>query len=75
MNWIKGMFQGMGLAMVLVLGLLFIVGLVLFPFAYIWALNTLFSLGLAYSFNNWVAMVILGVFIRGLNGSVTTKKD
>ena len=29
------------------------------PLAVIWALNTLFGLGIAYTFTNWVAMVIL----------------
>ena len=39
----------------------------LFPLAVIWAGNTLFGLGLQYSFWNWLAVVVLGIFIRGYN--------
>lgn len=74
MNWIKDMFKGMGIAMIVVSVMLIFVGLFFIPFAYIWSINTLFGLGLAYTFKNWAAMVALGVFIRGLNGSVKTKE-
>jgi hypothetical protein len=40
-----------------------IFALVLFwPFAVIWALNTLFAFGIAYTFWNWLAMVVLVAF-------------
>lgn len=41
-----------------------IVALVVFwPFAIIWAANTLFGLGIAYTFWTWLAaMIIMGAF-------------
>ena len=38
-------------------GLVFVI--VAFPFMVIWALNTLFALGIAYNFWTWLAMLIL----------------
>lgn len=32
------------------------------PFAVIWALNTLFAMGIAYTFWNWLAMIVLTAF-------------
>ena len=29
------------------------------PLAVIWALNTLFAMGIAYTFWNWLAMIVL----------------
>lgn len=40
--------------------LLIIVG----PFITIWALNTLFGLGIAYTFWTWLAVIILGAFLN-----------
>lgn len=40
--------------------LLIIVG----PFAVIWALNTLFGLGIAYTFWTWLAVVIIQLFFQ-----------
>ena len=57
------------------LGLIaFVVFLVVIgPIATIWALNTLFpSLAIAYSFDSWVAVVILGAALRA---NVSIKKD
>lgn len=34
----------------------------LWPLAAIWALNTLFAMSIAYSFWNWLAMVVLVAF-------------
>lgn len=34
----------------------------LWPLAVIWALNTLFALGIGYTFWNWLAMVVLVAF-------------
>lgn len=39
-----------------------IIWVFLWPLAAIWALNTLFGLGIAYSFWNWLAMVVLVAF-------------
>lgn len=39
----------------------------LYPLAVIWAGNTLFNLGLQYTFWNWLAVIVLGIFIRGYN--------
>ena len=36
--------------------------IVVWPFAVIWALNTLFALGIGYTFWNWLAMVVLVAF-------------
>ena len=33
--------------------------IILFPLATIWSLNTLFQLGIAYSFKTWLAAVFL----------------
>ena len=50
---------------------LIIVGLaialiVFFPFAVIWAANTLFpALAIPANFDTWLAIVILGMFFRG----------
>ena len=43
------------------------------PFAVIWALNTLFAMGIAYTFWNWLAMVVLVAFFG--KASVKVKKD
>lgn len=45
---------------VLILGLI-ISAICLIPFAVIWALNTLFSLGIAYTFWTWLAVVVLNL--------------
>lgn len=34
------------------------------PLAVIWALNTLFQLGIDYTFWNWLAVIVLSVFIQ-----------
>lgn len=47
--------------------------LIFFPLMVIWAATQLFPvLAIPYTFYNWAAVVILGVFIRGWK---TTKKD
>ena len=45
----------------------------LWPLAAIWALNTLFAMGIAYSFWNWLAMVVLVAFFG--KSSVRIKRD
>jgi len=37
-----------------------VLGLWLGPLALIWSLNTLFALGIAYTFKTWAAALILG---------------
>ena len=46
------------------LGALILVVAVLGPLAIIWALNTLFQTGLAYTFWNWLAVVVLSAWIQ-----------
>lgn len=36
-----------------------IVAVIFWPFATIWALNTLFGLGIAYTFWTWLAVIVL----------------
>ncbi len=38
---------------------------IFYPFAVIWATNTLFGLCIKYTFWNWLAVVILHVFFQG----------
>lgn len=44
--------------------ILLVIALIAFgPLVLLWALNTLFSMGLAYSFLNWLAaLVLIGLF-------------
>ena len=44
---------------------------VLAPLAVLWALNTLFALGLAYTFVNWLAVIVLLAAVSGRNVTVT----
>jgi hypothetical protein len=54
-------------------GLLIILLIIFAPLAIIWALNTLFALGLAYTFWNWLAVVVLTSAFG--KTSVRIKKD
>jgi hypothetical protein len=55
--------------------ILFIVAVIVFgPFATIWSVNTLFpSLAIPYSFDTWLAVVLLGAFIRSDSTVKVTK--
>ena len=53
--------------------ILLIALIIAFPFAIIWALNTLFGFGLAYSFANWLAVLVLKVLVFS-DKVVTSKK-
>jgi hypothetical protein len=45
--------------------ILIIVMLVIaFPLCFIWSLNTLFALGIEYTFWNWLAALLLGSFVQ-----------
>lgn len=46
---------------------------VLWPLAAIWSLNTLFALGIPYTFWNWLAMVVLVAFFGKSNLKVEQK--
>lgn len=41
------------------LGLAIIALVIFWPLVVIWALNTLFAMGLAYTFINWLAVLVL----------------
>jgi hypothetical protein len=61
-----------------VIGLIaFIVALIVFgPFVSIWSLNTLFGLGIAYTFKTWLAAIwIQMVTFGGVQTAVKSKKD
>ncbi len=49
-----------------------VAALVLVPFAAIWALNTLFGLGIAFTFKTWAAATILGAIV---SPTVSVKKS
>lgn len=54
--------------------LMVIIGAVMFmPLAVIWALNTLFGLGIAYGFYEWLAVFVLTMFLNTRNGISTQK--
>ena len=42
--------------------LTFVAWVFLWPLAIIWSLNTLFAMGIAYTFWNWLAMIVLVAF-------------
>ena len=59
---------GLFLGVIALVGLIIIVG----PLLTIWALNTLFPvLAIQYTFDTWLAVVLLGMFLRG---NVSVKK-
>ena len=52
--------------------LLTVVLIVIGPLLTIWSLNTLFPvLAIAYGFHEWIAVILLGMFIRS---PISTKK-
>jgi hypothetical protein len=53
----------------MILGVLLLLSLVLlYPFAVIWAINTLFiAMVIPYNFWSWLSVVILGLFVRQVN--------
>lgn len=44
--------------------LLLIIAIFLMPLAVVWSLNTLFSLNIAYSWQTWLAIIIIGVYFK-----------
>lgn len=47
---------------------LLVVLLAIGPLLTIWALNTLFGLGIAYTFWTWLAVIFLGMFLNARIG-------
>ncbi len=46
-----------------VVGVVLIIAIaVIFPFLFIWAINTLFGLTIAYTLETWSAMVLMQIF-------------
>lgn len=50
----------------------FFILIVLWPLVIVWALNTLFGLGIAYTFWNWLAALVLMLAIKA---RAPTKKE
>ena len=46
-----------------------IVFVVLCPLLFIWCINTLFSAGIVYSFETWLAALIFGFFVSSFCGN------
>ncbi len=53
---------------------LFAVIIVFGPLCTIWAFNTLFSLSIAYTFETWIASIILTSIVSGNGVSASFKK-
>jgi len=45
-------------------GIALLVGVILIPWALVWALNTLFPLTIPYTFKTWLAGFVLLVFVN-----------
>lgn len=73
MSWFKDFLVGFGIGGLILgyIGALMLI--ILFPLVTIWGLNTLFGLGVAYTFKTWLSMLVVGVFIRG--GNIQTNKE
>ena len=50
-------------------GVLLIAAIILVPIAVIWALNTLFALGIVLTVKTWLAALVLSSIIYGSSGS------
>lgn len=61
-----------GTKILMVVGL-FLILVVLMPYAAIWSLNTLFALTIPFTFDTWCAAVVLSGIVSG-NHFVTFKK-
>jgi len=44
--------------------IMLITAIVFMPLAVIWALNTLFSLSIAYGFYEWLAVLVMSAFLQ-----------
>lgn len=45
----------------------------LVPLGYIWSLNTLFAMGIEFTWTNWLAMFVLNVLVGGTVGASSRK--
>ncbi len=65
-------FTGLGIIAIVAL----VVALVILgPLAIIWALNTLFGLGIAYTFWTWLAVLVLSATINSGRNTIQKTKD
>jgi hypothetical protein len=53
---------------IVALAVLLVVALIIGPLVTIWSLNTLFGLGIAYTFWTWLAVIFLGMFLNAKIG-------
>lgn len=68
---IKKVLVTLGIAGLIVL---FILILVFLPLLTIWSVNILFpALNIAYTFETWLATILLGMFFRGTTSNSNTK--
>lgn len=63
------LFGGLGIVGVIIAMILLVV---LWPLVIVWALNTLFGLGIAYTFWNWLAALVL---LLAIKARVSTKQE
>lgn len=70
---IKGILTAFGIIGLIV----FLIAIVIFaPFATLWSLNTLFNLGIAYTFNTWLATVWIQMVTFGsVTSAVVNSKN
>lgn len=68
MNSLFKFFGGLGLVGAVIA--IFVLA-ILWPLVIVWALNTLFGMGIAYTFWNWLAALVL---ITAIKARVTTEK-
>ena len=57
------------------LGLLTIALIILIPFGFIWSVNTLFNLSIAYTLKAWCASLILLILIGNAGTSIKRKSN
>lgn len=72
----KALFELFGMLLFVAVWAVLAVLFFLSPFAVVWALNVLFATGIVYTFNSWLAVVVLGmglstacgiVYVRNVN--------
>jgi hypothetical protein len=57
-----------------ILVMLVVIALIIgFPLAVIWSLNTLFALGIAYTWKTWLSVIILSLVVGSSSGSTDKK--
>jgi hypothetical protein len=61
----------------IILGLLIIALMILIPFGFIWSINTLFSLSVAYTIKTWLASLLILILIgnTGNKEVISIKKE